>query len=371
MKTCTLHFAFLASLAALWLVPYGAPAAAPTGFAMTEASRWTAAKFGGVAESPPEAPPGLVVLANHDPVQRNARGGRPMRIAGAEFTRGLYCHAYSKIIVRLPGPGDAFTAVAGVDSNEQTSNGRGSVRFAVLVGGAEAFKSAVLREGMAGVPVSVKLDGAHEFILQVDDAGDGIGCDQADWADAKVKLQDGREVWLADLPFREGTGRPPFTTEPPFSFKYGGKTLAELAWQPTRSTRKLDAARKEHTLRYADERTGLEVRCVAVEYADFPIVEWKVYFKNTGTARRGSPDPAETADRRSPSPADTPILEDILALDAPFHRTGGGEFVLHHNVGSPCTPNDFQPLETGAHAGWFETDHGSGRAAQQQRLAVF
>ena len=250
-----------------------------------------------------------------------------MRIVNAEFTRGLYCHAYSKIIVRLPGPGDAFTAVAGVDSNEQTSDGRGSVRFAVLVGGAEAFKSAVLREGMAGVPVSVKLDGAREFILQVDDAGDGIGCDQADWADAKVKLQDGREVWLADLPFREGAGRPPFTTEPPFSFKYGGKTLAELAWQPARSTRQLDAARTEHTLRYADEPTGLEVRCVAVEYRDFPIVEWTVYFKNTGTA-------------------DTPILEDILALDATFHRTGGGEFVLHHNVGSPCTPNDFQPLET-------------------------
>ena len=160
MKTCTLQFAFLASLAVLWLVPCGAPAAAPSGSAMTEASRWTAAKFGGVAEIPPETPPGLVVLANNDPVQRNARGGRPLRIVNAEFTRGLYCHAYSKIIVRLPGPGDAFTAVAGVDSNEQTSNGRGSVRFAVLVGGAEAFKSAVLREGMAGVPVSVKLDGA-------------------------------------------------------------------------------------------------------------------------------------------------------------------------------------------------------------------
>ena len=302
-------------------------AAEPTAGAMSEAARWAAAKFGGVAESPPEPLPGLVVLANNDPVQRNARGGRPMRIVNAEFTRGLYCHAFSKIIVRLPGPGDAFTAVAGVDSNEQTGGGRGSVRFAVLVGGAEAFQSAVLREGMAGVPVNVKLDGAREFVLQVDDAGDGIGCDQADWADAKVKLQDGREVWLADLPLREGAGRPPFTTEPPFSFKYDGKTLAELAWQPARSTRKLDAERTEHTLRYADEPTGLEVRCVAVEYHDFPIVEWTVYFKNTGTG-------------------DTPILADILALDARFHRTGGGEFVLHHNLGSPCTPNDFQPLET-------------------------
>ena len=57
-----------------------------------------------------------------------------MRIGQTEFTRGLYCHALSKIVVRLPSPGAAFTAVVGVDSNEQTGGGRGSVRFAVQVG---------------------------------------------------------------------------------------------------------------------------------------------------------------------------------------------------------------------------------------------
>jgi alpha-galactosidase len=316
----------LASLFALNAALSAAPAAEPTPGAIDEASRWTAAKFAGTPEGPPAAVPGLVVLANNDPVQTNARGGRPLRIANTEFTRGLYCHAVSKIVVRLPGPGEAFTAVVGVDSNEQTSGGRGSVRFAVQVGEAEAFKSGVLREGLAAVPVRVKLNGVHEFMLLVDDAGDGIGCDQADWADAKVRLQDGREIWLADLPLRQGPGRPPFTTEPPFSFKYDGKTLGELSWQPARSTRKLDAQRTEHALSYSDRQTGLEVRCVAIAYHDFPVVEWTVHFKNTGAG-------------------DTPILSDVLALDARFHRSGG-EFTLHHNVGSPCTPNDFQPLTT-------------------------
>jgi hypothetical protein len=55
MKTGTFHFAVMASLLVLWLVPSGAPAAAPTGSAMTEAARWTAAKFGGVAETPQHA----------------------------------------------------------------------------------------------------------------------------------------------------------------------------------------------------------------------------------------------------------------------------------------------------------------------------
>ena len=71
---------------------------------LAEARRWSAAKFEGV-QSAPAAEPALVVLANHGPVQKNARGGRPMHLADKEYTRGLYCHAPSKIIVRLPGPG--------------------------------------------------------------------------------------------------------------------------------------------------------------------------------------------------------------------------------------------------------------------------
>ena len=44
-----------------------------------------------------------------------------------------------------------------------------------------------------------------------------------------------------------------------------------------------DAHRTERTSAWTDPGTGLEVRCVAVEYNDFPTVEWVVHFKNTGT----------------------------------------------------------------------------------------
>ena len=131
---------------------------------MGEASQWVAAKFKGVVAS--EAPAvGLVVLANNDPVQLNARAGRPLKIVDKQYSRGLYCHAVSKVVVRLPGPGKSFSAIAGVDSNEQTSGGRGSVVFSVNAGGKEGFRSQVMREGMAGVPVNVPLDGAREFTL--------------------------------------------------------------------------------------------------------------------------------------------------------------------------------------------------------------
>ena len=203
---------------------------------MGEASQWVAAKFKGVVAS--EAPAvGLMVLANNDPVQLNARGGRPLKIADKQYSRGLYCHAVSKVVVRLPGPGKSFSAIAGVDSNEQTSGGRGSVVFSVNVGGKEGFRSQVMREGMAGVPVNVPLDGAREFTLEIGDAGDGISCDQSDWADAKVVLADGRELWLGDLPLLD-KAREPYSTQPPFSFQYGGRphrnSWASGSWSASR-----------------------------------------------------------------------------------------------------------------------------------------
>ncbi len=295
---------------------------------LAEARRWASARFEGV---PPAArvEPGLFVVANHDAVQKNARHGKPMRIAGEEYTKGLYCHAPSKIIVRLPGPGEAFTAVAGVDSNDQTSGGRGSVDFSVHAGGVERFRSGVMREGMPGKPVKVDLGGATELVLEVGETPDGISCDQADWADARVSLKDGRELWLADLPLEEATERRLFSAEPPFSFTYGGKPSAELlkGWEVKRSSRKIDGNRTGRTLEWTDPKTGLVIHCDAVEYHDFPTVEWTLHFKNTGAA-------------------DTPILEKIQALDIELDRGASGEFLLHHNVGSPADGNDYGPLET-------------------------
>jgi alpha-galactosidase len=80
-------------------------------------------------------------------------------------------------------------------------------------------------------------------------------------------------------------------------------------------------------LTHTDPKTGLVVRSAAVEYADFPTVEWTLYFKNTGGA-------------------DSPILEGIQALDLRLDHGAQGEFVLDHHRGDSCTPDSYQPLET-------------------------
>jgi alpha-galactosidase len=289
------------------------------------ARTWSAAHFEGI-QATGHTEPALVVLANNDPVQKNGRAGRPLRLADRSYTRGLYCHAFSKITVRLPGPGAKFAAIVGVDSNEQTSGGRGSVEFSVQLGAVEKFRSGVLREGMPGKSVEVALEGARELTLQISETPDGIPCDQADWADAKVTLSDGRELWLSDLPLRTGE-RPTESTELPFSFVYDGKPSLELlkTWELKRNTRKIDAARTEKTLVWTDPKTKLTVRCVGMEYADYPTVEWTVHFRNEGAS-------------------ESPLLTEVLAIDTRFER--GNDFTLHHNKGTFVRADDFEPLTT-------------------------
>src|SRR5262245_23508009 len=59
----------------------------------------------------------------------------------------------------------------------------------------------------------------------------------------------------------------------PFSFNYAGQPSTTLlpAWTRKATSNKLDANRTEHILTWTDAKSGLEVRCRAVDYSDFPV----------------------------------------------------------------------------------------------------
>ncbi len=139
------------------------------------------------------------------------------------------------------------------------------------------------------------------------------------WAAARFKAAP----WL-----EAGTNRL-YATNAPFSFTYGGKPHTEWmkATELHRTSKPLDPQRIEHVITYSDQNSGLTVRWVAVEYTDFPTVEWTLYFKNTGS-----------------SP--TPLLEGIQALDIHLDVNSNSEVLLHHNVGSPANGTDYGPLAT-------------------------
>jgi alpha-galactosidase len=118
---------------------------------------------------------------------------------------------------------------------------------------------------------------------------------------------------------------------PPFSFNYDGKPSAEFlyTWKLSRASRRLDDQRTEHRLVYSDPKTGLQLRCVGVEYRDSPAVEWTLYLKNTGKR-------------------DTPILSEIMALDAIVGQAAQGECFVNHNTGDPnmAEIGSYRPLRT-------------------------
>lgn len=290
------------------------------------AGDWAAARFAPELARPTGAR--IEVLANHDAVQVDGRAFGPLRLPGLESQRGLFCHAPSRLVVHLPAPATLFGAVAGVDSNEQTAGARGSVVMSVAVGDDVRWRSDLLREGDPAIAFEVDLDGASTFELRVDDGGDGIACDQADWAEARITLTDGRLLWLSDLPLVPAT---PVPAEPPYSFALGGRSFRELVgdWSTERSVVELDERRTGFTVTHHDPAGGLVVVCEGVAYRDFPLVEWTVYLRNEGAG-------------------ESPLIEGLQALDTVWQRPAWPpfepcEFFLHHWTGSPCRADDYAP----------------------------
>jgi alpha-galactosidase len=137
----------------------------------------------------------------------------------------------------------------------------------------------------------------------------------------KPKEMQDRDVWLGE---RLLDAKSP----PPFSFIYDGKKSDALlpGWTRKATSEKLDDLRTRHIIVWTDPKTGLEIRCVAVKYADLPAVDWTLYLTNTGDK-------------------DTPILEQIRPLDVRFKSSGKDGFAIHHSLGDSNSGRSFAPVD--------------------------
>jgi hypothetical protein len=88
---------------------------APSEIELSETNRWAAASFEGRLLHAPPPMDAIEVVFNHGPVQPNARGEELLLLGGVSFSRGLYCHAPSRLIVRLSSPARQLEATVGVD----------------------------------------------------------------------------------------------------------------------------------------------------------------------------------------------------------------------------------------------------------------
>lgn len=106
----------------------------------------------------------------------------PMTLGGKTFARGIGAHAVSRIVYAVP---DGFATFAATIGKDQEVTG-GSVVFVVEGDGKELFRSGVFRNDTPPLEISVPLAVVKRLALIVEDAGDNIMADHADWAEARL-----------------------------------------------------------------------------------------------------------------------------------------------------------------------------------------
>ena len=115
----------------------------------------------------------------------------------------------------------------------------------------------------------------------------------------------------------------------PVSFRYDDRESSAFLgeWSALRESTQQPDGYSVETILMADPRTRLECRCEIRVYADFPAMEWVVHFRNAGTT-------------------DSPILSEILPLDALLPVDASTPCQVHHARGGLTQLDDFAPLVT-------------------------
>ncbi len=104
---------------------------------------------------------------------------RPLRIGSRNFLRGIGTHANAKIVYDLDGKFKTFHGFAGSDAATQ-----GTITLEIWVDGAKRWETGVMKGGEEPAEFHVPVGNAKTLTLIVTDAGNGIGADHADFADA-------------------------------------------------------------------------------------------------------------------------------------------------------------------------------------------
>ncbi len=284
---------------------------------------WAERAFGGTQT--PLAPRNRLLLLHEERAGDTKKNlgslGGKIRLGDKTYSRGIGVKSQSVLRVELTQPADRFRAEVGMDP---TSDGtHTAIRFRVEVSGKTVFVSEFIKTPAAALALDIPLDGAQTFDLVVESPPDSEFPGRGNWADARVVLRDGSQLWLDELADQWET-----STDFPFSFTLDGRPSREFLgkWKRDVKAEQLDRDRLRRTVTLQDPATGLEIRAVATIYTDTAGVDWTLYFTNRGSK-------------------DTPILENVKALDVTINPGVGTTPRLHRLRGSDAQVDDWQPLE--------------------------
>jgi len=153
----------------------------------------------GAAASLTVLPAGLLYLSNlpfvsaasgFGSVERDLSvNGTPLIIDGVSYAKGVGVNSISTIVVAVPAGCTQFSSEVGVDTGQSTA---GTVTFTILADGTQVAATGTVRGGQPAQLLTVPVTGVSQLTLEVGDAGDGIGHDNGDWADAEFTGCDSR-----------------------------------------------------------------------------------------------------------------------------------------------------------------------------------
>ena len=108
------------------------------------------------------APPAFLRVKSGRVLRDRIREDLDLRIADRHFRSGVAMRSVGEIEVVLREPAARFEASLGTDSNDigyYSNGGRGNAIATVEAAGRELYRSPVLHEGLAAIPVAVDLAG--------------------------------------------------------------------------------------------------------------------------------------------------------------------------------------------------------------------
>lgn len=153
--------------------------------------------------SEPTKPKGTVYLSDHPtiyaanplgPFERDttnggqaAKDGKPIRIGGQTFEKGLGVAAPSALIYRLGPDCTTFRASIGVDEEQAAE---GSLVFEVWSDNERLYESDLKTGADEAEEIEVDVTGRSRIKLRVTNGGDGNARDRGAWADARVECAE-------------------------------------------------------------------------------------------------------------------------------------------------------------------------------------
>jgi hypothetical protein len=120
--------------------------------------------------------------------EAGAHDGHTITLNGNTYARGLGVHAGSTQVYDLNGQYSQFLADIGVDDEV---GGNGSVIFQVYLDNVKVYDSKTMTGSSATQSISLNVAGKKQLKLVVTDAGNGKAYDHADWAAARLLIDQG------------------------------------------------------------------------------------------------------------------------------------------------------------------------------------